>query len=640
MISIDLETRSVLDLKKTGVYPYAAHPMTDVWCLAWCMAGDTEVGLWQPGDAVPEVFLRSEHPLRAWNANFERQIWNHILVPRYGFPLMPLHMWHCTMAEALAMGLPGKLEDAALALGTAQQKDKKGHALMMRMAKPRKIQADGTPTWWDDPGRRAQLAEYCRQDVRTEMSIGERLVPLADNERRVWLLDQRINDRGVGLDVELVKALLDIDNAANASADFRMAELTEGRVTAVTQVGQTKEWLAERGIDVEGLAKDDVRGLLEEDLPEDVQNVLLLRQEAGGTSSRKLTAMRNSVGRGNRIRGMLAYHGASTGRWAGRLVQPQNMPRGTIKPKVLEGCIDLILARDTYALDLLLGSIHAVVPSALRACFKAERGNALFVSDYSQIEARVIAWLAGAEHVLDVFRRGEDIYQATADRMGVDRQVGKVAVLALGFQGGKGAFQNMAKVYGLKVTDEQADKYKVDWREANPEIVSMWGEIETASRKAVEQPGSVQSCCAGRVEFRCHPRRAWLRCYLPSGRVLWYANPHLAERKTPWGSTRAELRAWGVDSYTRKWASYSAYGGLLTENIVQAVARDMMAHAMLALDEKGYSPILTVHDEVVTETREDFGSVSEFTEIMTTIPAWADGLPVKAESYKATRYKK
>lgn len=639
MISIDLETRSVLDLKKTGVYPYAAHPMTDVWCLAWCMDGTAEVGLWQPGDPVPGVLLRGLLPLRAWNANFERQIWNHILVPRYGFAPMPLDAWHCTMAEALAMGLPGSLDKAAEALGVAEQKDKEGHNLMMRMAKPRKIQPDGTPTWWDDPGRRARLAAYCQQDVRTEMSIGERLVPLSDSERRVWLLDQRINDRGVGLDVDLAKALLDIDNAANASADFRMAELTGGRVTAVTQVGQTKEWLAERGIDAEGLAKDDVRNLLEEDLPEDVQNVLLLRQEAGGTSSRKLTAMLNSVSRGNRIRGMLAYHGASTGRWAGRLVQPQNMPRGTIKPKVLEGCIDLILARDTYALDLLLGSIHAVVPSALRACFKAERGNSLYVGDLAQIEARVIAWLAGAEHVLDVFRRGEDIYQATADRMGVDRQVGKVAVLALGFQGGKGAFQNMAKVYGLKVTDEEADRYKSDWREANPEIVAMWWEIETAARRAVEQPGSVQSCCAGRVEFRCHPRRAWLRCYLPSGRVLWYASPHLGERDTPWGSKKQELRAWGVDSFTKKWASYSAYGGLLTENIVQAVARDVIAGTMLRLEEEGYPVILSVHDEVLCE-RAVGGNLAEFTRIFETPQPWARGLPVKVDAWVGGRYRK
>jgi len=635
-VSIDFETRSTVDLRKTGVYPYAAHPTTNVWCMAYSVDGG-EPALWFPGDPVPWVF-DGEYVLRAWNANFERQIWRALMAPFYGFPDVPLDRWYCTMAEALAMGLPGALDKAAEALGVDQQKDKEGASLMLRMAKPRRVQPDGTVIWWDDPSRVARLAAYCQQDVRTEMDIARRVQRLSPPERSVWLLDQTINDRGVGLDCALVDALYDLDRAAQADANRRMRELTGNEVTAVTQAGALKGWLEARGVELEGVAKDDVREALEGALDPVVEEVLLLRQEAGGTSSRKLTAMKASVSRGDRIRGMLAYHGASTGRWAGRLVQPQNMPRGTIKHKHLEPSIPLILNRNAGGLELLFGSIHAVVPSALRACFTAAPGNVLYAGDYSQIEARVLPWLAGAEHVLDVFRADKDIYQAVADEMGVDRQIGKVAVLALGFQGGKGAFQNMAKVYGLKVPDGQAEEFKVKWREANPEVVAMWDEVQRCALRATQR-AVPHSACGGKVVF-CMDDRDWLTATLPSGRKLWYYKPHIVPKTTPWGREVEELRAWGVDSYTRKWASYSLYGGLLTENLVQAVARDIMAGAMLRLDRAGYPVILSVHDEVICETRADFGSLGDFLSLMTTTPSWANGLPVKAKAWTGNRYRK
>ena len=636
-ISLDFETRSALDLKKTGVYPYAAHVTTDVWCMAYSTAG-REPRLWRPGMPVPPEF-REGRAMVAWNANFERQIWNAVMVPRYGFPEIPLERWHCTMARALAMGLPGALDKAAEALGVAEQKDKEGHALMMRMAKPRRVQPDGTILWWDDADRRGRLERYCQQDVRTELSIAERLMPLSESERQVWLLDQRINDRGVGLDLPLVNALTRLGGLAQADADRRMRELTDGAVKQLTQAGALKTWLEGRGLFLDGVAKDDVRDALEGELDPVVEEVLLLRQEAGGTSSRKLGAMAASVGRGSRIRGMLAYHGASTGRWAGRLVQPQNLPRGSIKHKHLEPCLPLVLAGNGRALELLFGSLHAVVPSSLRACFRADPGNTLYAGDYSQIEARVLPWLAGAEHVLDVFRSGKDIYQATADVMGVDRQIGKVAVLALGFQGGKGAFQSMAAIYGLKVSEAEADDIKTKWREANPEAVRMWAEVQEQALRAVKHPDKMFHACGGKVGFRMEGPD-WLVAILPSGRKLWYAKPHSVKKLTPWGREVDALHAWGVDGYSRKWAPYSLYGGLLTENLVQAVARDIMAGAMLRLERAGYPVVLTVHDEVVCETRRDFGTLDEFKATMTTTPKWAAGLPVKADAWTGERYRK
>jgi DNA polymerase len=601
---------------------------------------DGEVNVWTPGQPIPEVILNgaSTQQFRAHNAQFERIIWREIMLKRYGFPPITMQQWHCTAAECRAMGLPGGLDGAAKALGLEHQKDAVGQRLMLRMSKPRTVQSDGTLTWWNTPDRVAKLIDYCKQDVVVERAIAAKVQRLTDAERAVYLLDQKINDRGVQIDTRLIEAAIDVVDAANEKANADLSELTNGAVTSITKNADLSNWLG-----VDSVAKAHVRDLLEKDLPPNVRRVLELRQEVSKSSVAKLVAFMECRCSDSRVRGLLMYHGAATGRWSGRLVQPQNFPRGDFKHTVIEGAIPLVLNKDLEGIDALYGSVHSLISSMLRACFIAKPGHTLFSADYSAIEARVLAWLANEQDVLDVFRSGQDIYchAATgiynrpitpADKD--ERQIGKVAVLALGYQGGVRAFQSMATMYGLVIPDEKADEIKVAWRKANARIVSWWAALENAALDAIHNGVGVAPGVVFGVEDN------WMWCQLPSGRKLWYANPRLVERETPWGALRTSVKCDGVNSVTKKFEPFDLYGGLLAENIVQAVSRDLMASAMLRLEDAGYPIIMTVHDEVVAESSVESGTLAQFTDILCKLPSWAKGLPLTAEGWSGQRYRK
>ena len=601
---------------------------------------DGEVNVWTPGQPIPEVILNgaSTQQFRAHNAQFERIIWREIMVKRYGFPPITMQQWHCTAAECRAMGLPGGLDGAAKALGLEHQKDTVGQRLMLRMSKPRTVQPDGTLTWWNTPDRVAKLIAYCKQDVVVERAIAAKVQRLTDAERAVYLLDQRINDRGVQIDTRLIEAAIDVVDAANEKANADLSELTNGAVTSITKNADLSNWLG-----VDSVAKAHVRDLLEKDLPPNVRRVLELRQEVSKSSVAKLVAFMECRCSDSRVRGLLMYHGAATGRWSGRLVQPQNFPRGDFKHTVIEGAIPLVLNKDLEGIDALYGSVHSLISSMLRACFIAKPGHTLFSADYSAIEARVLAWLAGEKDVLDVFRSGQDIYCHAAT--GIygrtitpidkdERQIGKVAVLALGYQGGVKAFQSMASAYNLEIADEKADEIKNAWRKANARIVSWWAALENAALDAVHSGVGVAPGVVFGVEDN------WMWCQLPSGRKLWYSKPRLVERETPWGALRTSVKCDGVNSVTKKFEPFDLYGGLLAENIVQAVSRDLMASAMLRLEDAGYPIIMTVHDEVVAESSVEKGTLAEFTDILCKLPSWAKGLPLTAEGWTGQRYRK
>lgn len=643
-VSLDCETRSALDLKKSGAYRYAQHDSTDVWCFASSAAADDEPALWVPGDAVPEWAGDDEVMLRAWNAPFERAIWDNILVPRYGFPRVRLDRWICTAAEARAMGLPGKLEHAAKALRLGVLKDEVGHRLMMRMAKPRKI-IDGYYTWWDDAERRHRLYEYCRQDVRTERAIKACVRRLSASERQVWLLDQQINDRGVGFDRELAVAA----NAMAARVDTEMSgvlrDLTDGVVTSTTDDGGLRRFL-----DVDSVAKDKVEaelGRYAEGTPQ--HETLRVWQDVRKSSVAKYASMLECACEDDRIRGTILYHGAGTGRFAGRLIQPQNFPsRGVIEHDVVEALVPLVRAGNDEGVELIGGPRMQVLSSMLRATLQAREGHQLYSADYANIEGRVIAWLAGEEWRLRAFREydagtGPDLYVLSYSRAfnvpiemvtKPQRQIGKVMELALGYQGGVGAFQMMARGYGVEIEDARADELKAAWRTASPAIVKWWWALEAAAVEAIK---------TGRGEARGVVFRRegeWLSCELPSGRKLWYSRPTVQVGYTPWGKEKDEAWVWGQDSYTKQWTRYNLYGGLLAENVVQAVARDIMCGGMLRLERAGYPIVLTVHDEIVCETPAGFGSMDEFLGLMTRLATWASGLPVTASGWSGRRYRK
>lgn len=661
VLSIDFETRSLIELRDTGAHLYAAHPSTDIWCMAYAF-DDEEVECWAPrhpyqsGDhewrwhtlALPERIrehVAAGGTIRAHNAQFERLLWREVLVPRYGAPPAAMEQFECSAAEAAAMGLPRSLDGVANVLGVSAKKDKEGHALMLRMCRPRSIHRDGTPTWWTVPERVARLIDYCKQDVRAEQAVSKHLRRLSPEERAVYLLDQRVNDRGVKLDRSLAEGARQIVQVATERSTEAIQLLTNGEVDRLSQHGRFLTWLQEQGLDVKSVDKHAVQTLLErDDLPPAVQQALRLRAEGAKSSVAKIEAMLACADpRDDRMRGLLLYHGASTGRWCGQRVQPQNFPRGSVKD--VEQYLPLVRAgREGYEeLDLWTPPMETVA-AMLRPMLIAEPGQKLFVADFAGIEARVLAWLAGDKEKCARFAAGQDeyrhlaaaIYQRPVETITKDeRQFGKVGELGCGYgMGAPKLVDTAAKQFGVTLSLEEAQKIVRTYRERNHAVTGWWYDLEAGARRAVQQPGTEQR--AGRVRFVRRGPYLWAR--LPSGRLLCYPSPRVRERETPWGEMRASLECWGVNSVTRKWEAYDLYGGLWAENIVQAVSRDLLAEAMLRLEAAGWPVILSVHDEVIAERAE--GTDAEFLALMTQLPSWAEGCPVAAEGWSGSRYRK
>jgi DNA polymerase len=634
VVSIDFETRSAVDLRKTGVYKYAADPSTDIWCMAYKAPWSDDVLVWQPGDEVDaylEDWIRAGGLLSAWNANFERTIWNNIMVGCYQWPDTRIKQWRCTMAQASAMGLPRSLGQAAAVLGVEEQKDKTGAALMLRMARPRKVNADGSYTWWNTKDKVDALVAYCRQDVRTELSVAEVLNEMPDSERRLYQLDQRINDRGVALDVDLVHRVKALAENARVEIDAEIQRLTKGKVNAATNAMELTAWLNAHGIRAKSVDKQTVGRLLSFDRMHPViREVLKLRQNGAKSSTAKYDAMLHAVNEDGRMRGLLVYHGAATGRWSGKLVQPQNFPR----PQKKQDELDEIIAKLKAGEDVSEHGAGTVLASdLLRSMLVAEDGHRLMFADYSAIEARVLAWVAGQDDLVETFRKGGDVYKEMASAIyNVDvenvtdgqRQVGKMAILGCGYGMGGKRFAEQCASMGIKVDEDEAKRIVSVYREKNNRIAQYWRDVEQDFVDMVKE--------AGRVGTVGLP--------LPSGRSLTYHNPRIIQRETPWGAMRDTAQVDTLNSVTRQWVSQIIWGGLLTENVVQATARDLMATAMMSLEVKGYNVILSVHDEIISEVPDNFGSLDEMIDIMTRVPAWAQGCPINAEGKEGKRYRK
>ena len=648
VLSIDFETRSRVDLRKSGTHVYAADPTTDIWCMAFAF-DDEDVELWTPRwdggsrRARIEAHVQAGGEMRAWNAQFERLIWRDILGPRYRFPVPHMGQWYDTAADAAALGLPRGLGKAADVLGLPTQKDDAGHRLMLQMSKPRSVKG-GRVAWWDTPDRLHRLYEYCRQDVRVERAIGERTRKLPASERRIYLLDQIINDRGVLVDVDLVLAAQQIVREGTRRANAELADITNGEVTSVTKVADLTQYLG-----VENVRKDTIRDYLDGDPCEIKRRVAELRAETAKSSTAKLNAMLACAGADDRARGQHLYHGAATGRWAGRLIQVQNFPRPEVQdveqfiPHVLENKYDLIEAEQPALV---------VVSSMLRSMLRAAPGHRLIAGDFAQIEARVLAWIAGQDDLVEAFRTGEKIYE----RMGAaysgkpleeitkdseERQVGKNSVLGAGFQMGADRFAEQVWAQsGIALEPDTAQHIITTYRETYPKIPEFWRDINNAARNAVLEPGSVCKC--GRIQFVV--RGPFLWCVLPSGRALAYAQPeihkHTVTPKDGAPFTTHSVTFMSVNSVTRNWQRAFGYGGYFTENVVQAMARDLLAAAMLRVELAGYPVVLTVHDEIVSEVPIGSGTLNEFLELMQTGPEWADGLPVAVDGWEGERYRK
>lgn len=700
-LHIDFETRSAVDLKVAGLPNYAAHETTDLWCACWTLVDpewDTEwEGTWLRGDDPAELLaiLRQKPKLFAHNAGFEHALWRGQLAPRYGVPAPEdFDAWTCTAAMAAAMALPRDLARAARVMGLDVQKDAEGRRLMLQMCKPRKVEP---LTWWDQPEKLERLADYCATDVRVEHGLARALRPLMESERRIWRLDHVINERGVQVDLDAVRHAQVIAKAEQARLAEEMALATHHAVRTVTHPQSIAAWLRQQGVDVESLNKGHIKDLLADpELTEPVKKVVRIRDEARRSSVAKLDAFEARTSADGRLRQHLLYHGASTGRWTGTGVQLQNLMRPWMKYPDIELAIRMLEGEHAGLLALMFGETALdVIANCMRSFIIAAPGHELVMADFSNIEGRVLAWLAGEDWKLDAFRSydagtGPDLYVlAVCKIMGLTpeqvdddflRQIGKVVELSLGFGGGHGAFVNMAGNYGLKpsmiastihdTTDaevweraewlwEEDNRYNLPalewtalrvtidgWRAAHPALCrkpsedgdrgGFWAQLESAAFDAVRNPG--RAFHAGKVTFLSFKTMLYLR--LPSGRYLMYAEPSIREVDTPWGDKRLAVTFMGLHQVTKQWTRQNSYGGFWSQQVTQAAARDLMADAMARVEGRGWPVVLTVHDEVVSEVRSGAVSGEAYGEELCVLPAWALGLPVTAKGAVSPRYRK
>lgn len=641
-LAIDIETYSDVDLINCGVYKYTDSDSFEIMLFAYAVDDEeTKIVDLASGEKLPEEIMEmlcDDSVIKtAFNANFER-----ICISRhFGIKLKP-EAWRCTAVQAAILALPLSLEAVGSVLGLDKQKMSEGKELIRYFCtpcKPTKSNGGRTRNLPEDAPEKWDLFKmYCVRDVDVEKQIRKKLrkYPISEKEQQFYCLDQRINDRGIMVDRNLVNHAITCDLLYKDTATKKAYELSE--LENPNSVSQLKRWLTEKGIEVDSLAKATVEELVDK-TEGDVQEMLKLRLAMSKTSVKKYEAIERSVCRESRVHGLLQFFGANrTGRWAGRLVQIHNLPQNHIS--------DLELARGLVAdgryddVEMLYESTPNVLSELIRTAFVAKPGCRFIISDFSAIEARVLAWLAGEQWRLDVFRTHGKIYEASASAMfhvpieeitktSPLRQKGKISELALGYGGSVGAMTSMGALK-MGLSEEELPSLVNTWRNANPHITQFWWAVDEAAIKAVrdKKPSRV-----GRVAFEY--ASGILFVTLPSGRKLSYVKPKMGVNKFG----REGLNYEGVGE-SKKWMRLETYGPKLVENIVQAASRDILAEAMLRLEEAGFDIVCHVHDEVVLEVPKGISSVDEINEIMAANPEWADGLPLKAAGFESLFYKK
>lgn len=645
-LSLDLEIYSPTNLATAGVYRYAEDEAFRILLFGYSIDGaPAKVIDLARGEPIPTMILQAlvdpAVTKSAFNAAFERVCLSAYLRRHHpdllaeGF--LDPRGWRCTMVWAASLGLPMSLDGAAKALRLPIEKDPTGQKLIRRFSIPGKDGSRMLPS--DDPIGWEQYISYNRRDVDVEVQLAARLTrnPMPDIEWETYWLDQRINDTGVRIDTALAAHAMEVDTHHRDACLARAQQLT-GLENPNSPI-QLKDWLAEHDCALESLTKAEVEAALET-ASGDVAEVLRLRQDLSRSSVKKYQAMLAVAGSDDRARGLIQYMGAGrTGRFAGRLIQVQNLPRNYLPD--LASARTLLEAGNSDALELLYTPLPDTLSQLIRTAFIPSESHRFIVTDFSAIEARVLAWLAGETGTLQAFREGKDLYCQTASRMfgapvekhGANaelRQKGKIAVLACGYGGSVGALKAMGALrMGL---DEVELKPLVDaWRDANPAVVQFWHDIEQAAITTVETRTPTQ---VGRI--RLSYRSGCLFIALPSGRELCYPRPRLGENR--FGMTSILFD--GVDGTTRKWGPIETYGGKLTENLVQAAARDLLTHAMHHVDAAGHRIVMHIHDEIVVDEPADGAGVEDIVTLMTRLPCWADGLPLDADGYECSFYMK
>lgn len=651
-LNIDIETFSSVDIKKAGLYKYVQSPDFQILLFAYSLNGQpTQIIDLVQGEAIPQQIVEAlADPFvlkKAYNASFE---WYSLSK----FFKTPLEQWQCTMFHGLYCGFTARLGPTAVALGLPQDKRKlsTGSALIKLFCTPTaptKRNGDRTRTLpHHEPEKWQLFKEYCVQDVEVEKEISSRLknFPIPVAEQQLWILDQKINARGVAIDRHLVDGALQIDALSTGVLTIEASNIT--KLANPNSAQQLIGWLESKGVFTENLQKETVSNLVKE-TSGDVKRVLEIRQELSKTSVKKYQAMIAAVCDDGRVRGLLQHYGANrTGRWAGRLVQVQNLPRNYIE--TLDNARELVCQRKTEALKFIYGNVPDTLSQLIRTAFVPSKGRTLLISDFSAIEARVIAWLAQEQWRLDVFNTHGKIYEASASQMfGVPielikkgnpeyelRQKGKVAELALGYQGAAGALISMGALNN-GLTEEELPDIVRRWRSANKRIVDLWYSLESAALQVLRtgQPVGVKGLLFAR-ESDIVNGLDFLTITLPSGRKLFYVKPFIADNDFG----KEAIHYWGMDQTTKKWTKLNTYGGKLVENVVQAIARDCLAETLFRLDYAGYETVMHIHDEVVLDVPVHLANLDKVSAIMGAPISWAPGLPLDADGFISAYYKK
>lgn len=653
-LSIDIETRSSVDIGKSGAYKYAQSPDFCVLLLAYKW-NDEPVKIFDlaQGERIPIWMgkaLRDPDVVKhAYNAAFE---WYCLNTAGY---VTPVDQWRCTMAHGLYCGYTAGLEATGRAIGLPEDKQKLsiGKALIRYFCVPCKPTRSNGGRGWNLPKHAPEkwelFKEYCMQDVVTEKEILNRLeaFPMPEEEERLWQMDVLMNAYGVRVDRELIRGALRIDAACTEELTEEAIALTGLRNPNST--AQLLPWLSGNGLALETLQKADVAEALErEAISPTVRRVLEIRQQLGKTSVKKYAAMESAMGSGDRVRGLTQYYGANrTGRWAGRLVQMQNLPRNYIK--TLDGARKIVKAGNYEGLKMIYGNVPDALSQLIRTAFVPSEGHKFVVADFSAIEARVIAWLAGEQWVNEVFATHGKIYEATASQMFhvpiekitkgnpeyALRQKGKVATLALGYQGGTNALIAMGAL-NMGLTEEELPDIVARWRQANKRICALWSAVEQAALAAMRtaQPQGIQGLIFA-LEGEMVYGQCFLTVTLPSGRKLFYPKPFLQENQFG----RPAIHYYTVGQQTHKWEVTSTYGGKMTENIVQAIARDCLAETLRRIDAKGLQVVFHVHDEVIIDAPMET-TVEEICKLMAEPIPWAQGLILKGAGFESQYYMK
>ena len=649
----DYETRGVLQLQNVGVWKYSGDDRTQILCCAFCVDNEP-VKLWLPSDPVPPEFLEAANNpdwiVCAHNAGFEIAIEHLILRRRHGWPKIPLSRNRCTMAMALALALPPKLDLLAQALELVHQKDSAGQRLMLMMAKPRRARKDEDPEgryWFEDQDRLERLYEYSKQDVKVEREAYQRLRPLIQEELQLWFLDQRINARGFCLDRNFAEAAEAVAEAVRPEINAELTELTAGIVSSVHQTARLRTWLAAQGCISDSLDRKTIETLLATDLMPPVRRALELRRDGARAAAKKINRLLAHCSSDGRIRGSLRYHGASTGRWSANGVQPQNFKRPEIED--LDAAAAAIATGNYQHVKSLYPKPLSVIGDTTRLMVCAAPGRTLIGADLSSIESRVLARIADEQWKIESYRRfdttqdpRDEPYCITACRIfrvpdgtfnkdSPERKVGKVCDLAFGYQAGLNAWR---KFEPDRFSDEEVEQFKKEWRAAHPQIKRFWREIDIAAWQAVRHRERVIRC--GQILLKCEGMFLFIK--LPRGRKLAYPYPRIETK-----DAQHEVVVF-KDASSGQWRDCrngdGAYGGMWTENIVSAISRDLLAAAMLRIERAGYRIVLHVHDEIVAEVPIGFGATDEFARLMTILPSWAEGLPIAAKAWSGPRFNK